>query len=108
MNFAVRSSSICMICEGLASSEGQEQHVKVLRHQDVAHDPESVLAPQLRPGANEPSLEAFGVKDPSPAIGTGGDVVEVIQAVEMPSWHADILTCPIVHCALWVAGSKVG
>ncbi len=53
-------------------------------YEDVAHNPESELATQLRPGANEPLLEAFGVKDPSAAIGAGGEVVQVVQAVEMP------------------------
>ncbi len=83
MNFAVRSSSFCVICEGLAKLAGPEQNVKVLRHEDIAPDPESELVTQLRPGANEPSLEAFGVKDASAAIGAGGDVVQVVQAVEM-------------------------
>jgi hypothetical protein len=64
--------------------------VGVLGHEDVADNPEAQLGPKIIQGLNEFAPVAVGVKDAGFSVSVGGQIVEIILAVEMlQTWHGD-------------------
>jgi hypothetical protein len=69
----------------------------VLGHQHVTDNFEAQLRPEIIQGLDEFELKALGVKDARSPIGAGGQVVEMILAVEMlQAWHRHSL-----HAMIW-------